>query len=115
MNTRKSKENQDKKTTRPIAVEITRLSRVLLGSETGKLVAELLQWVDWKLGLLPEVRCEEGVGVSDGGEGGLEGVLEGLGGTGGGGVDILDTSELEETLDSWGGDETSTTWGWDEL
>ena len=116
MNTRKKRENQDKKTTRPIAAEITRLScLVLLSRESGELIRELLQWVDWELGLLPEVRCEEGVGVSDSGEGGLEGVLKGLGGTGGGGVDIVDTSELEKTLDGWGGDETSTTGSWDKL
>lgn len=75
----------------------------------------LLQWGADELGLLPEVRSEEAVGVGDGSEGGLEGVLEGLGGTGGGGVDVVDTSELQQTLDSWRGDQTSTTWGWDEL
>lgn len=54
-----------------------------------------------ELGLAPEVRSEEAVGVGDGGEGGLEGVLEGLGAAGRRRVGIVDTSKLEQTLDSW--------------
>ena len=78
-------------------------------------VRVLLEWGADELGLLPEVRSEEAVGVGDGDEGGLEGVLEGLGRSGRGSVDVVDTSQLQETLDSWGGNETSTTWSWDEL
>lgn len=52
-----------------------------------------------QLGLLPEVGSQESVGVDDGLEGGLEGVLERLGRAGGGGIGVLDTGELEETLD----------------
>ena len=78
-------------------------------------VRVLLKWGAGELGLLPEVRSEETVGVGDGDEGGLEGVLEGLGRSGRGSVDVVDTSQLQETLDSWGGNETSTTWSWDEL
>jgi len=78
-------------------------------------ITELLQRGTDELGVLPEVGGEETVGVDDGDEGSLEGVLEGLGGTGGGGVGILDTSKLEETLDGGGGNETSTTGGGNEL
>lgn len=46
-------------------------------------VGELLQRGSDQLGLLPQVGGQEAVGVGNGGEGGLEGVLEGLGGTGG--------------------------------
>lgn len=78
-------------------------------------ITELLQRAPDELGLLPEVGGEETVGVDDGDEGGLEGVLEGLGGTGRGGVGVLDTGKLEETLDSGGGNEASTAGSGDEL
>lgn len=71
-------------------------------------VGELLKRALDELGLLPQVGGEETVGVGDGNEGGLEGVLKGLGGTSRGSVGILNTSELEETLDSGGGNEAST-------
>jgi hypothetical protein len=71
-------------------------------------VAELLQRAGGELGLLPQVGSEETVGVDDGEEGSLEGVLEGLGGTGRGSVGVLDTGELEETLDGGGGNEAGT-------
>lgn len=77
-------------------------------------ISELLEWRADELSLLPEIWGEVTVGVADSDEGGLEGVLDGLRGSGGGGVDILNTGELEKTLDSWGGDETGTTWSWDE-
>lgn len=78
-------------------------------------VCELLQRAALELGLGPQVGGEEAVGVGDSDEGSLEGVLEGLGGAGGGGVGILNTSELEESLDGGGGNETGTTGGGDEL
>jgi len=78
-------------------------------------VGVLLEWGADELGLLPQVGSEEAVGVGDSSEGGLEGVLQGLGATGGGGVGVVDTCELEQTLDSGRGDETSTTGSWDEL
>lgn len=78
-------------------------------------VSVLLQGTPDELRLLPEVGSEEGVGVGHGSEGGLEGVLEGLGGAGGRGVGVLDTSELEEALDGGRGNETSTTGRGDEL
>lgn len=78
-------------------------------------ITELLQRAPHELGLLPEVGGEEAVGVDDGNEGGLEGVLEGLGGAGRGGVGVLDTSKLEQTLDGGGGNEASTTGSGNEL
>jgi hypothetical protein len=78
-------------------------------------IGVLLEWGADELGLLPQVGGEETVGVGDGNEGGFEGVLEGLGRTGGGGVDVGDTSQLQQTLDGWGGDEAGTARSWDEL
>ena len=78
-------------------------------------ITELLQRAADKLSLLPEVGGEEAVGVDDGKEGSLEGVLEGLGGTGRAGVGVLDTGKLEQTLDSGGGNETGTTGSGDKL
>jgi hypothetical protein len=78
-------------------------------------VAELLQRAGGELGLLPQVGSEETVGVDDGEEGSLEGVLEGLGGTGGRSVGVLDTGELEETLDGGGGNEAGTAGSGDKL
>lgn len=52
----------------------------LLGAQS---VGKLLQRAPDELGLLPQVGGEEAVGVRDGGESSLEGVLEGLGRAGG--------------------------------
>ena len=78
-------------------------------------ITELLQRAPHELGLLPEVGGEEAVGVDDGNEGGLEGVLEGLGGAGRGGVGVLDISKVEQTLDVGGGNKASTTGSGNEL
>ncbi len=78
-------------------------------------ITELLQRAADELSLLPEVGGEEAVGVDDSDEGGLEGVLEGLGGAGRGGVGVLDTGELEQTLDSGGGNKAGTAGGGNEL
>lgn len=64
-------------------------------------VAVLLQRTPGELGLLPQVRGEEAVGVADGGKGRLEGVLERLGRSRGCGVDVLDTGKLTQALDGW--------------
>lgn len=68
-----------------------------------------------ELVLLPQVGGEEAVGVGDGREGGLEGVLKGLGATGRGRVGVVDTSELQQTLDGGGGDNAGTAGSGDEL
>lgn len=81
-----------------------RLVALALAEDIGVLVERRAD----ELGLLPEVGGEETVGVGDGNEGGLEGVLEGLGGTGRGGVGVLDTSKLQQTLDGGGSNETGT-------
>jgi hypothetical protein len=59
----------------------TLVSLVSLAFPQG--VGELLQGASDQLRLLPQVGSQEAVGVGNGGEGSLEGVLEGLGGTGG--------------------------------
>ena len=78
-------------------------------------VGILLQRAPDELGLLPQVGCEEAVGVGDGSEGGLEGVLEGLGRAGRRGVGVLDTGELQETLDGGRSDEGGTAGSRDKL
>lgn len=57
-------------------------------------VRVLLQRAADELRLLPEVGCEESVGVGYSSEGCLEGVLKSLGATGGGRVGVGDTSKL---------------------
>ena len=78
-------------------------------------VGVLIQGAPGQLGLLPQVGCQETIRVRDGSEGSLEGVLEGLGRAGRRGVGILNTSELEQTLDGRGSDERSTARSRDEL
>lgn len=78
-------------------------------------IGVLIQWATVELGLLPQVGSEEAVGVGDGDEGGLESVLERLGGSGRGGVDVLDTSQLQQTLDGWRSDQAGTARSWDQL
>jgi hypothetical protein len=78
-------------------------------------VGVLLQRGAGELGLGPEVGGQEAVGVGDGSEGGLEGVLEGLGAAGRGGVGVVDTGQLKQTLDGGRSDEAGTTGSRDEL
>jgi hypothetical protein len=78
-------------------------------------VGVLLEGRASELGLLPEVRGEESVGVADGNKGRLESVLERLGRSRRSGVDVVDTSQLQETLDGWGGDQAGTTGSGNEL
>ncbi|KAL2285248.1 hypothetical protein FJTKL_08452 [Diaporthe vaccinii] len=78
-------------------------------------IRKLLQRAPDELRLLPQVGRQESVGVGDSGEGGLQGVLERLGRASGRCVGVLDTSELEETLDSWGGDKRGTAGRGDKL
>lgn len=78
-------------------------------------ITELLEGRTSELVLDPKVGGEESVGVDDGNEGGLEGVLKGLGGTGRGCVGVIDTSELKQTLDGGRGNKASTTGSRNEL
>lgn len=77
-------------------------------------VSELVQRRSEELGLGPQVRRQVAVGVTDSDEGSLESVLQGLGGARGRGVAVLNTSELEETLDSGRGDNARTAGSGDE-
>jgi hypothetical protein len=87
----------------------------LVTLSSPKSIRKLLQGTSDELGLLPQVGSQVSVCVTDSDESGLQGVLESFGGTGGGGVDVVDTGELEETLDGGGGDESSTTGSGDKL
>lgn len=78
-------------------------------------VGKLLQRAPDELRLLPQIGGQEAVCVGDGREAGLERVLEGLGRTGRGCVGILNTGELEETLDSGRSDKGGTARGRDKL
>lgn len=86
-----------------VALAVTENVRVLLKRRAGE------------LGLLPEVRREETVGVGDGNKGSLEGILERLGRSRRGSVDVVNTCQLQETLHGWRGDKAGTTWSRNEL
>ena len=89
--------------------------RHLVTLPSSESVRELLQRTSDELGLLPQVGGQVTVCVADSDEGSLQGVLECLGRTGGGGVDVVDTGKLEEALDGGGGNETGTTGSGDKL
>ena len=91
---------------------LTAVRLVLLA--LAKDVAVLLERRPCESSLAPQVGGKESVCVGDGNEGGLQCVLKSLGGTSGRGVSILDTSQLQETLDSGRGNETGTAGGGDE-
>jgi hypothetical protein len=78
-------------------------------------ITKLLQWTPNELRLLPQVGSQEAICVADSDESGLESVLESLCRSRRCSVNIINTGKLEQTLDSWGCDETSTTRGGDKL
>jgi hypothetical protein len=90
-------------------------SHRLVSLASAQNITEFLQRTSDKLRLLPQVGSQVSVCVSDSNEGSLQSVLESLGRTGRGCVDIVDTSKLEKTLDGRGCDETGTTGSWDKL
>lgn len=59
-------------------------------------------------GLLPEIGGQVLVGFLKGVESGLQEVFSGLGAASGGGLDVLDTSHLEDLLGGGGSDDTRT-------
>lgn len=67
----------------------------------------------WGWDVCPEVRGEDTVGLGDGLEGCLDEVTHCRSLSGRLCVAVLDTSQLDHTLGSWGGDDTSTSWGGD--
>lgn len=81
----------------------------------SQIIAEFLQRTPQQLGLLPQIGGQEGVGVTDRRKGSLKSILEGLGRAGRSGVDVLDTSKLEEALDRGRSDQTGTTGSGDQL
>ena len=70
------------------------LCRNLVSLSLAENISELIQRRSDERSLLPQIRGQVTVGVANSDEGGLEGVLEGLGGASGGGVDVLNTSQL---------------------
>ena len=77
-------------------------------------ITVLLQGTSDELVLLPQVGCQEAVCVADSNECGLECVLQGLCATSRCSVGILDTCQLQQSLDSGRRDETSSSRCWDE-
>lgn len=80
-------------------MQVRSRSHHLVSLASSENITKLLQRTPDKLGLLPQVGGQVTVCVADSDEGGLEGVLKGLGGTGRGCVDVIDTGKLEKTLD----------------
>ena len=78
-------------------------------------IGKLVEGIPDELGLLPQVGCQERVGVGRGDKRRLERVLERLGRAGRGGVDVAHTTQLQQALDGGRGDQAGTTWGGDEL
>lgn len=65
--------------------------------------------------LLPQVGCEESVGLGDGGVSGLGEVTESRGGATALSVAVLNTSHLQKLLGNRGADDAGTAWSWDQL
>lgn len=66
-----------------------------------KHVTKLLQRTPNQLCLLPQIRCQETVGVTDCDERSFEGILQGLGRSSRRGVGVFDTSKLQQAFDGW--------------
>lgn len=94
---------------------IPSLSWFLVSLSFPQHITEFLQWAPVELRLLPQIGRQEAIRVAYSHEGSLQRVLECLCRAGRGGVDILDTCELQETLDGWGSDEAGTAGCRDEL
>merc|ERR1719272_1494125 len=95
-------------TTATTTVTIT-TGKVLLLGELFELLGEGSEGRGNRLDLGPEVGREVPVGLAQGGESSLDEVLRGSGVTGGRGVDIIDTGELEELLGDGSADNASST------
>ena len=75
----------------------------------GKILRESLEGRDGERAVKPEVRGQITIGLGDGLEGSLDEVTQSTGGTARGGVDILNTSELQQLLGDTGSNKTGTT------
>ncbi len=91
---------------------ITARSSLLLSSLEEISVSDEGRGEEVSLG--PQVGGKETIGVQESVVGGSHEVLEGSGGTGRGGEDILNTSELQELLGVGGTNDTSTSGGGDQ-
>jgi hypothetical protein len=90
-------------------LELLHLSFGLLD---GKEVSVFLVRGLGETGLLPQIRGEVGIGLTDGKEGSLHEVAHGLRASLGLGVHIVYSCELEYLLGHLGGDDTGTARGW---
>lgn len=77
-------------------------------------VGKLLERRGTVTSLGPEVWRQEGVGVGDGLEGGLDKVTHALCVSRGRGVTVVNSGHLQESLDGWSGNDTGTSWSGDE-
>ena len=71
------------------------------------------EWGLDEVGLWPEIWGKESVGLLEALEHGSAEVLSSSGLTSTGGVDIIDTGELQDLLGNDSGNATSSSWGWD--
>jgi len=76
----------------------------------GQVVSVLLNWGARELGVLPQIRCEIGVGLGNGLVGGLGEVAQRSGTSRCRSVAILNTCHFQELLGHWGRDDPSSTW-----
>jgi len=93
--------------TSSVSASATLLHGALLGVSL-ELLSESSEGRGNRLNLGPEIGGEVSVGLSKGIEDGLDEVLGSSGVTGGGGVNIIDSSELEELLGDGGSDNTGS-------
>ena len=89
--------------------------RLLVSLPFPQHITEFLKRAPSERSLLPQIRRQKAVRIAYSYKGSLQSVLKSFRRAGGGSVDVLDASELEETLDGRGGDETGTTGSRDEL
>ena len=87
---------------------------VSLLSATLEILRVLLIRGLWKRIHSPQIRGQELVGVGKSIERSSDEVTLSLGVTSGTGVNVLDTSEGDHLLGSWGTDNVGTSWGWDQ-
>jgi len=71
------------------------------------------EWGLDEVGLWPEIWGKESVGLLKALEHGSAEVLSSSGLTSTGGVNIIDTGELQDLLGDDSGNATSSSWGWD--
>jgi hypothetical protein len=102
-------QGKSKKCFRAISIGIRSKEQNLLSLLLSKEVREFLVRTLGEFSGFPEIRSQETVSVTNGSESSLDKVTESTGRTTRGGITIGDTSQLEDTLGSGRGNDTSTT------